>query len=197
MTTFSQCYLCEVYQIKSLLNVVKCSTNRQHYVRGWKIWWKVKFIVALWSHHHYKQSKLWPLLGISILYTGGIRRIVPSCRCKGVIANQDHTYDFLITHLSQLQIITEVHRKCRKSGLSSSSSTEIIFSPFLKVHPNFEPLVICILGVWFTWDLKWYVGHILVIASLYLKVSYTIENKSCLMSKNIWLVTSNFINPIN
>ena len=37
LAIFPQHYSCKVYQIKSHLNVV---TNRQHYVRGWKIWWK-------------------------------------------------------------------------------------------------------------------------------------------------------------
>ena len=28
-----------------------------------------KFVVALWSHHHYKQSRLRPLLGILVSFT--------------------------------------------------------------------------------------------------------------------------------
>lgn len=71
----------------------------------------VKFIVALWSHHHNEQSESQPLLGVRILYTVKILPIVPSPRRKGVIAHQDHMYDFVITLLSQLRMITEVSRK--------------------------------------------------------------------------------------
>ena len=46
------------------------------------------------------------------------------------------------------------------------------FSLISRCNPNLEPIVLCILGVWFTWDLKGYGRHIHVIASLYLKVRY-------------------------
>ena len=69
----------------------------------------------------------------------------------------------------------------------------IYFFTYIKEHPNFEPFIFCTLGVWFTWDLKWCVRHIHVIASLYLKVRYTIKNKPSLTSENIWFVSLNFI----
>ena len=84
MDYFSRCYPCEFYQIKSHLNVTKCSTNRQHYDKGLENLVEiVKFNVSLWSHHHYKQSEWWPLLGISILYLVEICLLVPSRRGKG------------------------------------------------------------------------------------------------------------------
>ena len=55
--------------------------------------------------------------------------------------------------------ITEVNRMWGKFGLLELSHGLIIFFPYLKVHPNFEPFVICILVVWFTWDFKWYKAH--------------------------------------
>ena len=47
-----------------------------------------------------------------------------------------------------------------------------------RCNPNFEPIVLCILGVWFTWDLKGYGRQIHVIASLYLKVWYILLTKN-------------------
>ena len=86
-----------------------------------------------------------------------------------------------------------VSRMWRKFGLSSSINALIYFFTYIKEHPNFEPFIFCTLGVWFTWDLKWCVRHIHVIASLYLKVRYTIKNKPSLTSENIWFVSLNFI----
>ena len=120
------------------------------------------------------------ILGISILYTVEIYLIVPSSRRRVVIANQDHICDFVITLLWQLHMITEVSRMWRKFGLSLSINAVIYFFTYIKEHPNFEPFIFCTLGVWFTWDFKWYVRHIHVIASLYLKVRYTIKNKPSL-----------------
>ena len=48
-------------------------------------------------------------------------------------------------------MITEVNRMWRKFGLPKSSHAVIIFSPYIKVHPNFEPFVI---SIWlFDWIL--------------------------------------------
>ena len=47
----SECYPCEVYQMKSRLNVASYITNRQHYVKSWQILWNTqvhcRFVVTL------------------------------------------------------------------------------------------------------------------------------------------------------
>ena len=60
-----------------------------------------KFIVALWSHHHYKQTGLQPLLGILVSFRllKSVWLFLPTDE-KGVILNQDHMF-FVITLLSQ------------------------------------------------------------------------------------------------
>ena len=78
-------------------------------------------------------------------------QIAPSRRWKGLIANHDHMWDFVITFW---HLITEVNRTWRMFGLSLTSNSGINFFTHLKVHPDFEPFVLCILGLWFTWNLK-------------------------------------------
>ena len=56
----------------------------------------VKFIVPSWSHHHYKQFEGWPLLGASFIQLKSVLLFLPADE-KGVIANKDHTCDFVIT----------------------------------------------------------------------------------------------------
>ena len=72
-----------MWGLPNQISLAKCSTNRQLCVgRVGKSDKIVKFIVVLWSHHHYKQSKWQPLLGISMLYTFEVCLIIPFHRWK-------------------------------------------------------------------------------------------------------------------
>ena len=64
-------------------------------------------------------------------------QIAPSRRWKGLIANHDHMWDFVITFW---HFITEVNRTWRMFGLSLTSNSAINFFTHLKVHPDFEPV---------------------------------------------------------
>ena len=81
-TVFPQCYPCEVYQVKSLLNLAKCSTSKQHYVRGWKIRWNSQvhccFVVTPWLQAAWVPTITW----YKYLYLVKICLIVPSHRWK-------------------------------------------------------------------------------------------------------------------
>ena len=91
LTIFSHCYPCEVYQIKSHLNVAKCSTNRQYYVRGWKIWWNRQVYCCFVVTPPLQAVWVRPLLSILVSFTllKSVWLFLPTEK-KGVFANQDH-----------------------------------------------------------------------------------------------------------
>ena len=67
----------------------------------------VQFIVALWSHHHYKQSESRPLLDIGILYTVEIHLIIPIRRWKKGWSQTEITCEILWSLLLQLRMVTD------------------------------------------------------------------------------------------
>ena len=89
----------------------------------------VKFIVALWSHHHNKQSKSWPLLGdkYPLHCWNPSNCSFPQMKSSD---SKPRSHVWLCDHtlIAITYIITGVNRMWRKFGLSLSINAVNLFS---------------------------------------------------------------------